>query len=178
MSSFLDKVFNEKTGKYEERGMYDPTKRYGFKNISNETFTFTWDRNPITVQPGQEVELPEHLAILATHKLVDKVMQDEIHAEEKKVRAETKDPYWKNPKGISMAVPHARKIYEDKIIRLLKVDEQSPQIQILRAQAKEQILNDLSNGQKAPAPLEAVIGSIAQSGNPTAPAEFAEIPKR
>lgn len=176
MSSFLDKVYNAKTGKYEDRGMYNPLKRYGFKNITDEAFTFSWNDNPITVPPGVEIELPEHLAITATHKLVDQIMQKEIHAEEEKMRRETRDAYWKSPRGISMAVPTARKPYESKVLRELQIDERSPQFQVLRSQIKEQILGDLANGQKAPDPLADLVAATIPMGSTSAPKEFSEIP--
>lgn len=158
--------------------MYDPSKRYGFTNITDEPFTFSWNSNPITVKPGNEVELPEHMAILATHKLVDQIMQKEIHEEEKKMKVELRDPLYRSPRGTSMGVPMARKPYEDKIIRELKVDEQSPEIKILRAQAKDQLLNDLTGGQKSAEPINGAVlaQNIAEiTGNPT---EFADLSKK
>lgn len=178
MSSFLDKVYNEKTQKYEDRGMYDPRKRYGFKNITDEPFTFQWNSNPITVKPGTEIELPEHMAILATHKLVDQIMGKIAHEDTVRLREKTGDFTSRSPLGASLGIPQARKVWEDKIIRELKVDERSPEIQVIRAQMKEQIVADLTESQKPPEPIEAVLGGIAQMGNPTAPAEFSEIPSR
>lgn len=178
LASFLDKNWDEKQQKYVDRGMYDPRKRYGFKNITDEDFTFTWNSNPITVKPGVEIELPEHMAILATHKIVDQVMGKIAHEDTERLRKEMKDPYARSPLGIAMGVPTARKPFEDKVLRELKVDEQSPQIQILRAQTKEQIVNDLTNAQKPPEPLSAALGGLAQMGNPTAPAEFSELPRK
>lgn len=168
MSSFLDKKI----------GVYDPSKRYGFKNITSEPFTFSWGGNPITVKAGAEIEVPEHYAIVATTKLVDQIMQDEVREEEKKMRAELRDPYWRSPKGIAMGVPAARKPYEDKILRELAFDEENPQTQVMRSQIKEQIMNDMTNAQKPPASIDTVVSGIAQFGNPTAPKEFSEIPKQ
>lgn len=178
MTSFLDKVWNEKTGKFEERGMYDPRKRYGFKNITDEVFTFSWNGNPVSVKPQTEIELPEYMAIMATHKLVDQVMGKLAQEDTERLRKEMKDHTARSPLGIAMGVPAARKVYEDKILRELKIDEQSPEIQVLRAQIKDQITNDIANGQKPPEPIESAISGLAQMGNPTAPAEFSEIPKK
>lgn len=168
MSSFLDK----------KTGIFDPSKRYGFKNITENPFTFTWGGNPITVKPGDEVELPEHYALLATKNLVDQIMQEEAHAEEQEMKVKKNDPYWRSPKGIAVGIPAARKPYEDKILRELKLNEESPQVQVMRAQIKEQLMADLTNGQQPPAPIESALGGIAQMGNPTAPKEFSEIPQK
>lgn len=165
MSSFLDK----------KSGIYDPSKRYGFKNITDKPFTFSWGGHPITVKAGEEIEVPEHYALLATKKIVDQIMMEEVAEEEKKMRADLRDPFWRSPKGIAIGIPAARKVYEDKVIRELALDEENPQIQVMRAQIKEQILGDINNAQKPKAPVETVVANFVQSGKPTAPAEFAEI---
>lgn len=175
LASFLDKVLDSKTGKMIDRGVYDPTKRYGFKNITEKPFTFSWDNNPITVPPGEEIELPEYMAIMATHKQVDQIMSEIAFEDTVRLRKENKDYAARSPLGIAMGVPSARKPYEDKILRELKLDEKNPQVQILRAQIKEQLMTDLTNGQKPAAPIESVVAGIAQFGNPTAPKEFSEI---
>ena len=167
MSSFLTK----------SDGIYNPAKRYGVKNITDTDFTFTWNGNPITIKVGQEIELPEHMAILATTKMVDQVMHAEADEETARMRKELRDPYWRSPKGISAGIPMARKPYEDRVIRELSIDEKSPQYQVLRAEVKEQLLGDLKRGQEPAAPIDGVVAGIAQFGNPTAPKEFAEIPK-
>ncbi len=177
ITSFLDKNWDAKQQKYVDRGMYDPRKRYGFKNITEKDFTFTWNSNPVTVKPGVEVELPEHMAILATHKLVDEIMSKLAQEDTERLRKETKEHTARSPLGIAMGIPHARKVWEDKIIRELTVDERSPEIQVLRAQIKEQLVSDLTNAQKPPEPIETALGGLAQMGNPTAPKEFSEIPR-
>lgn len=175
MSSFLDKNWDVKQNKYVERGMYDPLKRYGFKNITEEPFTFTWNSNPITVKPGVEIELPEHLAITATHKLVDQIMNKIAHEDTERLRKELKDHAARSPLGIAVGVPSARKPWEDKVLRELKLDEQSPEIQVLRAQTKDRIINDITNSQKASEPIESVLGSIVSKGDGSLPKEFADI---
>ncbi len=165
MSSFLDK----------KTGIYDPSKRYGFKNITDKPFTFSWGNQPITVKAGEEIEVPEHYALLATKKIVDQIMMEEVATEEAKMRAELKDPYWRSPKGISIGIPAARKVYEDKVLRELTLNEESPQVQVMRAQIREQILSDIDNSQKPKVPVESVVANFAQSGKATAPAEFADI---
>lgn len=178
MSSFLDKTWDEKQQKFVERGMYNPLKRYGFTNITTEDFTFTWNSSPITVKPGVEIELPEHMAILATHKIVDQVMNKLADEDTKRLRVEMRDSTARSPLGISVGIPAARKPFEDKVLRELKVDEQSPQVQVLKAQVRDQIIGDLTNSQKPPEPIESAISGLAQMGNPNAPKEFSEIPKK
>lgn len=131
-------------------GIYDPSKRFAFTNITDEPFTFQWGGTPITVKPKGTVELPHHLAILATKNLVDKIMGAEAREDELKTRKSNKDPYWRSPKGISVGVPEARKPYEDKILRELKLDEESPEVAVMRAQIKEQLMADMSQEKAAP----------------------------
>ncbi len=118
------------------------------------------------------------MAILATHKLVDQIMGKLAQEDTERLRKEMRDHTARSPLGIAMGVPSARKPYEDKILRELKIDEQSPQMQVLRAQVKDQIISDITNGQKPPEPIETAISGLAQMGNPTAPKEFSEIPKK
>lgn len=153
MSSFLDK-----------NGVFDPSKRYAFTNITNEPFTFHWAKVPITIQAGDTKELPEHLALLATKNLVDKLMIGEVTVEEQKMRTKMKDPYWRSPKGTSLGVPAARKPYEDQILRELQLDEESPEVAIMRARIKEELMTDLS-AEKSPAISRISVGKE----------EFAEI---
>jgi len=126
-----------------KEGIYDPLKRFAFTNITDEVFTFKWGGQPISVKPQETIELPHHLAVLATTNLVDKIMLDEARKDEEETRKKNKDPYWRSPKGISVGVPEARKPYEQKILRELKPDEESPQIQVMRAQIREELERDL-----------------------------------
>lgn len=165
MSSFLDK----------KGGIYDPSKRYSFTNITENPFTFSWGGKNITVKAHQAIEVPEHYGILATGKLVDQIMQEESRAEELIMREKKNDPYWRSPKGIALGIPAARKPYEDKILRELAFDEENPQTQVMRAQIREELMNDYNNAQKPPSPIEAALGGIASNGGGALPAEFAEI---
>lgn len=133
------------------QGIYDPTKRFAFKNITEEPFTFTWNSDPITVKAGQEVELPHHMAILATGKIVDKIMMDIARDDEQKQRKINKDPLWRSPKGIAVGVPEARRVWEEQVLRELKVDDENPQVAVMRAQMREELLKDLK-GEKSTTP--------------------------
>lgn len=131
-------------------GIYDPSKRFGFKNITKEDFTFTWGNQPIKVKAGQEIELPHHLAVLATGKLVDKIMNDSVREEEVKMRTKNKDPMWRSPRGLSTGIPEARKPFETQILRELKIDDENPQMAVIRAQIREELLSDLNAEKAAP----------------------------
>ena len=133
-------------------GIYDPTKRFSFTNITSEPFTFTWGKSPITVNAGEVIELPHHLAVLATTALVDKIMNQEIKEEEDKIKADTKNPYYRSPRGISLAVPSAREPYENKICRELSRNESKiseSQMGVLRTELKENLIKDLK-GETSP----------------------------
>lgn len=127
-----------------KNGIYDPSKRFAFTNISSTDFTFSWGGKPITVKTGDVVEMPHHLAVLATGKLVDQIMMGIAREDEIKMRLENKDPYWRSPKGISVGIPEARKPYEDKVLRELAPDEENPQTAMMRASMREQLMHDLS----------------------------------
>lgn len=127
-----------------KNGIYDPSKRFAFTNITDEDFTFRWADNPIKVKAGETVELPHHLAVIATTQLVDKIMIGEVHEEELKVRSETRNPSYRSPRGISLGVPAAREPYEKKILKELEPRSGTDsQFQIIRAQKAEEILRDL-----------------------------------
>lgn len=165
MSSFLDR----------KQGIYDLTKTYAVKNITDKPFTFRWNSNPMTIQPGKELNMPEHFMIVAVTKMVDEIMQEETRIEEVSMRKELRDPYWRSPKGISMGVPAARKVYEDKIVREVQLDDSDPQTQIRKVQLKEEIMGNILDGQKQPAPIEAALGGIASTNGSAFPKEFADI---
>lgn len=150
-----------------KNGIYDPSKRFAFTNVTDKDFVFSWGGNPITVKPKDTVEMPHHLAVLATTKLVDQIMLGEARQDELTMRKENKDPYWRSPKGISVGVPEARKPYEDKILRELQPDEENPQFAIQRARMKEELLRDLSAEKAEP------VSKIVVS-----PEQFAEIKKQ
>jgi len=125
-------------------GVYNPSLRFAFTNITEEDFVSAWGGSPIVVKAGQTVELPHHLADKMTDELVNKIMIGNAKLDEVEY-------YKKNPNtqpnmyraASSLGVPAARKIWEDKIVRPLAVDEESPEIQVMRAQIKEEIMNDL-----------------------------------
>lgn len=127
-----------------KQGIYDPTKRFSFTNITDKPFSFSWGGTPIVIKAGETVELRHHLAVLATTKLVDQIMQGEIKDEEEKMKLETKNPYYRSPRAISMGVPAAREPYEKKILKELPPKNDSDaQLQVIRSEIKEELVRDL-----------------------------------
>lgn len=142
MTSFLD----------VKDGIYDPRRRFAFTNITDEPFTFTWGGVPTTVKPHKTIEVSHHIAVLATKKLCDQIMMGEVKKEEDAYKAaHPSEMYWRSPKAGSVGVPAARKLIEDQILRELKLDEESPEVSMMRAEMKEKILADLSAEKAAPA---------------------------
>lgn len=151
-----------------KQGIYDPTKRFSFKNITSEPFTFTWGKSPITVKPNETIELPHHLAVLATTQLVDQIMSQEIKEEEDKMKIETRNPYYRSQRGLSVGIPSARKPYEDKICKELTRTESKiteSQLGVIRTELTETLTRDLK-AENSP-----VITKISEVGMST-PAAF------
>lgn len=137
----------------KDSGLFNPTLRFAFTNITEDDFVSQWGGSPIVVKAGETVELPHHLANKLTDELVDSIMIG-------KAKLDEVEYYKKNPGASvnsfrapsSLGVPAARKVWEDQIVRQLAVDEESPQIQVMRAQIKEELLADLS-AEKSSAPV-------------------------
>jgi len=53
-----------------------------------------------------------------------------------------------------LGVPAARKVWEDKICRVLEVDEESPQVQVMRSQIREELMKDLKAEPSQGSPLQ------------------------
>lgn len=127
-----------------KNGVYDPRKRFAFTNITEEPFTFSWDGKPVTVPAGVTVELPHHLAVLATTNLVDKIMQGIATDDETAQRKKTGNMYYRSPKGAMAGVPAAREVWEKKVIVELEPNMESPQIALIKAQLAEELTRDLN----------------------------------
>lgn len=156
-SPLIYKYMSSLIGKND--GLYNPLKRFAFTNITADVFESAWDGSPIIVQPGQTIELPHHLADKLTDDLVNRIMIGDAKLDE----VAKNQPYYRSPKGSSLGVPAARKVWEDQIVRELQVDEESPEIQVMRAKIREEVLADLK---KEPAKTEITLPSMT---------EFAEI---
>lgn len=160
MKSFLDPI-----------GVYNPLLRFAFTNITQEDFVSAWDGNPVTVRPGETVEVPEYLAVKFTGELVDKIMLQDVKLNEVNY-------YKQNPNAAantyrapnSVGVPAARKPWEDKIIQQLEVDEESSQVQVYRAQLKAELSADLkAETSTAPVPVPTSIEEFADLDKSNAP---------
>lgn len=151
----------------KDDGMFNPALRFAFTNITSEDFVSAWGGSEIRVKAGETIELPHHLANKLTDELVDKIMignakLDEI--EYYKNNPNTRPLEYRSPS--QLGVPAARRVWEDQIVRELEVDEESPEIQVMRAQIREEVLNDLK-AESSSAPVQA----------PTSLSEFAELGK-
>lgn len=128
----------------KDEGIFDPSKRFAFTNITDNDFVSAWGGSPITVKAGETIELPHHLANKLTDELVDQIMIGEAKLNEVKYYEEhpgTRINDYRAPS--SLGVPQARKVWEDKIVRQLEVDEESPNLQIERARIREELMADL-----------------------------------
>lgn len=158
MSGILDK----------NQGLFDPIKRYAFTNITTEDFTSAWGGAPITVKPNQTIELNQHLANKLTDELVDKIMIGNAKLDE--VEYYKKHPdlapnVYRSPKASSLGVPAARKVWEDQIIREMAIDEESPQVAVMRAELRAELRAQLSNEpSKTPPPVPTSLGEFSELG--------------
>ena len=149
-------------------GLYNPLYKFAFTNITETPFTIMWDSKVVTTVPaGQTVELPHYLAVSCTKQLVDSIMIG--HAKLNEIE------YYKNNPNTqpnmyrassSLGVPAARKVWEDQICRLMETDEESPQVQIMRATIREELTKDLSAQPSQGSPLE---------NAPTSLSDFADL---
>lgn len=71
-----------------------------------------------------------------------------------------------------LGVPAARKVWEDKIVRELAVDEESPEIQVMRAKIREELKADMSREKSSdPVPVPASLEEFAELKEGTAAPE-------
>ena len=156
----------------EPEGLYNPTLRFAFTNITNEDFTSKWDGVPVIVKPHETIEVSNTtpipgaghaLAIKMTGEMVDKIILDEAKADE---MAHPDLPYYRSPKASALGVPAARKVWEDQILRELTPDEESPALQTIRKQMRDEIISGGEQKKNTePPPV------------PTSAAEFADLTK-
>lgn len=157
-------------------GLYNPALRFAFTNITDEDFTSYWSGQPIVIKAGTSVELPHHLAVKLTKELVDKIMQGEAKLDEityYKNNPNTAPNLYRSPLGSMVGVPAARKPYEDKVCRLMEQDEESPDIQLIRAKLTEEIranMNQEPSREPVPVPITTEPGKL--------PGVFADLDKK
>ncbi len=140
-------------------GIYNPLLRFAFTNISEEELVSAWDGQPIKVPAGMTIELPHHLAVKLTKELVDKIMIGNAKLNEVEF-------YKNNPNAqmntfrssSSLGVPAARKVWEEQICRQMEVDEESPQVQVMRSNIRAELMKDLSAEPSQGNPLQGAPG--------------------
>lgn len=151
----------------EVEGLYNPTLRFAFTNITNEEFVSYWDGVPIKVPAGETIEVSNvtpipgaghAIAVKMTGEMVDKIMIDEVKLEESRVNT----PYYRSPKAGSLGVPAARKVWEDQILRELAPDEESPAIQSIRKQLLQELSNPNEKQTVEPIAIPTSIDAFAQ----------------
>jgi hypothetical protein len=147
-----------------EQGMFDPTKRYAFTNITDEPFQFGWNGVNIDVAPKETVEIPQYLAYQAVNKMIDQLIIAKNKKDLDKIR-ETHPEYLTPPGAGMMGIPAYRVTFESMIVRELppKVGADA-KLDIIRA--KEQVMSDIRRSQVETAPIESI--KVAQT-------EFAEL---
>lgn len=160
--------------KEKGQGVYNPAQRYNVTNILDEDFTTYWNKLPVTIAKGKTISVPEYLADKMVDEMVDKIMLAQVKANEEayyKANPNTAPNNYRAPN--SMGVPAARKVWEDKIVEKLPMEEGSTEAQLLRLQIKEQLETDL----KAEASTDPVAVPQSAVGNFSQESlkEFAEI---
>lgn len=144
----------------KNEGVFNPTRKFAFTNITTEDFTSAWGGSPITIHPGETVKLDHHLANKMVDEMVDKLMIGGAKLDE----VTKNQPFYRSPLGMQLGVPAARKVWEDQIVRELPPEQDSAQMQIERAKIREQLESDLK-AEPSTAPVSA----------PTSLSEFSEI---
>ena len=159
-------------------GLFNPSLRFAFSNILEDKFVSAWGGQVIEVPAGETVELPHHLACKLTKELVDKIMignakLDELAYYNK--NPNTQPNMYRAPN--SLGVPAARKVWEDRICRQLEVNEESPQMQIIRAQIKADLEADMKKEVAGGSPLDNAPSSVQEFADLTQKSEPKELPQ-
>lgn len=156
-------------------GLYNPSLRFAFTNITDEDFVSYWGGQPITIKAGRSVELQHHLAVKLTKELVDKIMQGEAKLDEIKYyqnNPNTAPNAYRSNKGGLLGIPAARKVWEDKICRLMQLDEESPEVQIMRAELRAELMeNQNREVSRDPVPVPSSLAEFAELGKEVPKAE-------
>lgn len=146
----------------DKQGLYDNTQRYRFTNIDDEMFTGMWNgRIFVRLLPGESATLPEVYAVTFSKELATRVMLKE---EKAKYIPTQNAPTWEESQKSRVGIPMARDPYEKRIVQKMEVGEETPEIEAMRSQMREQLLADMSaqvstdapSGPKAAADLSLV----------------------
>lgn len=137
----------------KNEGLFNPTKRFAFTNITVEDFKSAWNSVPVVVKPGETIEISNvtpipgaghALAVLMTNQLIDQIIIGNAKLDE----STKNQPYYRSPQGMSLGVPAVREIWEKQIIRELDPEEESPALQTIRKQMREEIEQGISGKQE------------------------------
>lgn len=158
-------------------GLYNPLLKFAFTNITETPFDIIWDGKIVTtLKAGETVELNHYLAVACTKRLVDLIMIGNANLTELeyyKNNPNTQPNMYRSPS--SLGVPAARKVWEDQICRLMEVDEESPQVQIMRATIREELMKDMSAQPSQGSPLENAPTRVEDFADLTAPKKEGEM---
>lgn len=126
----------------DKEGLYDQSQRYRFHNIDDEVFVGKWNGTEyVTVPAGESVTLPESQAINFAKQLATRVM---IKDEQEKFVPTMMEPTWEQSRKTRTGIPMAREPYEKRILKKIEIGEETPEIQSLRSQIREELISDMS----------------------------------
>lgn len=136
-------------------GVFNPSLRFAFTNITNEEFRSMWGGVPIVVQPHETIEISyttpivgvgHALAVKMANELIDKIMINDIKLDEVSMNI----PYARSSKGMLLGVPAARLPFEQQILRVMEAEEESPATQSIRNMVIEELKADMGREQGVP----------------------------
>lgn len=111
--------------------------------------------------------------------MVDQIMQGEAKMDEVAYyeRNQNAAPNtYRSPKGLSMGIPAARKVWEDQIIKQLPTEQDTVEFELMRQEFMEEIERD-SNAKPSTEPVKVPAAMLSGNDNAQLPAEFAELKK-
>lgn len=125
----------------QKEGIYDNSHRARFTNIDNEEYVGMWDSKVyVRIPAGDSVTLPEAQAITFGIDLATRVMMKD---ERKKFIPTMLEPAWEMSQRTNVGIPAKRDPFEKQIVQWLDPGEETPEMQALRSQVREQVLNDM-----------------------------------
>ena len=160
----------------KKAGIFNNAQRFAVTNILDEDMNFMWGGNPFSIPAHKTVSLPIYLANSVVDQLVDKILMDEMKANELayyEKNPNTEVNRYRAPNFLSNVT--MRKALEDKIAKPLEMETGSTEAQLLKMQIKEELEHDLKqevSTSPVSVPMSAV-GSFSQDSMK----EFAELGK-
>lgn len=125
-------------------GLYDPSARFEFTNITDTDFTSQWNGSPIEIKAKETVVVPHYLAVKLTTELVDRIFQDRAKAEEDEMRPKVNNPYWQSRIGMQASIPAMRDPYEKQVMKKAENAVKGIESQIMRSNFKDQLMADMA----------------------------------